>query len=201
MHYVIGDHPADALEVDVSEAGPSSLYGTASAKLYKPDGTVAVDFGVLPVLGDGVLHAPFGATSPFTVAGLHEVRVVLTTGTGDTLRSETIATEPVVVEAPDGWHTLDSARDDWRDAPVGDPALFAVLESAKDQCLAFAPAVDIVPARYRQAQLMQARALWNSGHVNSDGALGGGDLTVTVFPMDWTVKNLLRPKRAIGAIF
>lgn len=202
MHYVIGDIPADALEVDVSEAGPSSLYGAASVTLHKPDGTVAADFGSLPVPPDGVLLVPFGTTSAFTVAGLHEVRVVLTTGEGATLRRETVPAVPVVVEAPDGWHSLESARADWRDAPYEDAPLFSVLASAKDQCLAFAPAVDVVPARYRQAQLMQARALWNSGHVNSDGNLGSeGGFTVTVFPMDWTVKNLLRPKRAIGAIF
>lgn len=200
MHYAIGDAPADALEVDLSAAGPSSLYAKAAVTLVRPDGTTA-EFGSFVVPADLVLLVPFTATSPLTIPGLYEVRVVLTSGEGDTLRTEAVPTPPVVVEAADGWHSLDSARDEWRDAPLDDPALFAVLESAKDQCLAFAPAVTLVPARYRQAQLMQARALWNSGHVNSDGALGGGDVTVTVFPMDWTVKNLLRPKRAIGAIF
>lgn len=200
MHYAIGDHPADALEVDVTEAGPSSLYGTAAVTLVRPDGMTA-DLGSLPVPAGGVLHVPFGATSPFTVAGLYEVRVVLTQGEGDALRTETVWVPSLVVEAADGWHSLDSARDEWRDAPLDDPALFAVLDSARDQCGAFAPLVDVVPARYRQAQLMQARALWNSGAVAQNDQLGGGDLTVTVFPMDWTVKNLLRPKRAIGAIF
>lgn len=201
MHYAIGDTPADALEVDLSAAGPSSAYDGARVTLVRPDGTT-VAFGQLAMpTSDDVLLVPFPATSPFTVPGLYGVRVVLSAGEGDTLRTETVTAPAVVVETADGWHSLDSARDEWRDAPLDDPALFAVLESAKDQCLAFAPATVGVPVRYRQAQLLQARALWNSGHVNSDGALGGGDLTVTVFPMDWTVKNLLRPKRAIGAIF
>lgn len=78
-------------------------------------------------------------------------------------------------------------------------ALGPLLEAAARQCEEFAPALPEppaeLPAGYLTAQGMQARALWRSGTVGSNDQFGGGEYTVTVFPMDWTVKALLRPKR------
>lgn len=73
------------------------------------------------------------------------------------------------------------------------------LAAAARQCEEFAPALPAEPAPlpdgYHLAQAMQARALWRSGTVGGGDQYGGGEFTVTVFPMDWTVKALLRPKR------
>lgn len=87
----------------------------------------------------------------------------------------------------------------WPDAPLGEPGtLAAMLASARIQCEAFAPdlgaTVDI-PANYRHAQVLQARALYRAGMAGSDSRIGVDGQAVTVFPMDWTVKALLRPKR------
>ena len=76
--------------------------------------------------------------------------------------------------------------------------LALLLASAQVQCAAFAPDLgdDVtVPANYRHAQVLQARALYRAGMAGSNDQIGLDGQSVTVFPMDWTVKNLLRPKR------
>jgi len=72
-----------------------------------------------------------------------------------------------------------------------------LLAAARTQCEAFAPALEEgedVPENYRLAQALQARALYRSGIAGSGDQIGPDGLTVTVFPMDWTVKRLLRPE-------
>lgn len=72
------------------------------------------------------------------------------------------------------------------------------LYCAQIQCEAFAPAIpdgQVAPENYVAAQVLQARALVRSGIVGSGDQLGGAADTVAVFPMDWTVKALLRPRR------
>ncbi|MFP7760907.1 hypothetical protein [Marisediminicola sp. LYQ85] len=104
---------------------------------------------------------------------------------------------------PLGWHTVESAADEWEDAPTNEDSLFALLESAREQCEAFAPAIKpgaLIPIRYRQAQLMQARALWQSTQANASDEIGSDGFRVTVFPMDRTIKNLLRPKRGVPLV-
>ncbi|TDE91585.1 hypothetical protein EXU48_15680 [Occultella glacieicola] len=77
-------------------------------------------------------------------------------------------------------------------------ALDRLLTSARIQCEEFAPTLAEgadVPENWRLAQAFQARALYRSARAGSQDRLGEDGLAVTVFPMDWTVKNLLRPKR------
>ncbi|KLN34574.1 hypothetical protein FB00_11240 [Cellulosimicrobium funkei] len=78
--------------------------------------------------------------------------------------------------------------------------LGSYLVAAVQQCAAFVG----IPADYEgpeleerhlMAQVMQARALWRSGKAGDADQVGPDGFTVTVFPMDWTVKDLLRPKR------
>lgn len=93
-----------------------------------------------------------------------------------------------------------------------DPAsLLVLLASSRVQCEAFAPSLAVTdpvtgvvsytdpPTNYLMAQAMQARALYRSGIAGSGDQIGADGLGVTVFPMDWTVKNLLRPRR-IGRV-
>lgn len=83
-------------------------------------------------------------------------------------------------------------------ADYENPDLAFPLTVARIQCERFAPALAPdapVPDNYVAAQVMQCRALVRAGIVG-DGDHGGGyEETVTVFPMDWTVKALLRPRR------
>lgn len=74
------------------------------------------------------------------------------------------------------------------------------LHVAQLQCILFAPALeagDPVPEHWVAAQVLQTRALVASGHTGSGDQAGSYGETVTVFPMDWTVKNLLRPRRPV----
>ncbi|WP_448072334.1 hypothetical protein [Georgenia yuyongxinii] len=76
--------------------------------------------------------------------------------------------------------------------------LSRLLTSSRIQCEAYAPTLAdaaAVPENYRLAQAMQARALYRSAIAGSNDGIGADGMTVTVFPMDWTVKNLLRPKK------
>jgi len=101
------------------------------------------------------------------------------------------------------WHTLESARDEWPDAPTdesvdGDSTLTTLLDVAKDAVLAYAPAVEEpltdIPEGYRLAQLMQARNVWNSSKASPGGDLDNGSYGISTFPLDWQVRQLIRPK-------
>ena len=63
----------------------------------------------------------------------------------------------------------------------------------------YAPALNdgqYPPLNYRRAQLMQARNLWNAGKVDpSTGDQGEGSFILSPVPLDWTVKQVLRPKQ------
>lgn len=114
------------------------------------------------------------------------------------------------------WHTPESARNAWVDAPLDDDQLDELLEVAKQAVLAYAPALpegsyiidddgyivptgpDTVPVNYRSAQLMQARNVWNSSKASPTGDFDGAGYALTAFPLDWQVKQLLRPRSVFG---
>jgi hypothetical protein len=95
------------------------------------------------------------------------------------------------------WVEPDSTLIDelWPDAPSDPETLELLLESAYEQCLEYAPVVAPIPANFKLAQILQARAIHRSTATGSGDQMGGEGFTVTVYPMDWTVRNLLRPKR------
>lgn len=112
---------------------------------------------------------------------------------------------PWEVQPYEGWASLEDAREQWPDAEtMTDAELTQYLATAYEQCAAFAPALadgaTTIPARYVQAQIMQARAVWRSVVAGDDNGVGPTDLTVTTFPMDWTVRGLLRPRRGVPAV-
>ena len=82
-------------------------------------------------------------------------------------------------------------------------AALTYLQAAHSQCAAYARPLLTgvpVPAEYRLAQVLQARALVRAGIIGTESELYAGSETVTVFPMDWTVKRLLNPERRIGGL-
>ncbi|GAB2474405.1 hypothetical protein [Xylanimonas ulmi] len=105
---------------------------------------------------------------------------------------------PVTLYAASWVDTADVAEQ-WPDAVDLEPTLVArVLAAAQEQCEAFAPALapgQEVPASWKVAVVMQARAIYRATIAGSNDQIGADGLTVTVFPMDWTVQRLLRPKR------
>ena len=99
------------------------------------------------------------------------------------------------------WLTVGDERlpDLWDgSADLSDAGLALVLAAAREQCEAYGPTQpdpDNVPARWVIAHALQARALTRAGFVGAADQGGGFGDQVTVYPMDWQVKNLLRPKR------
>jgi hypothetical protein len=109
-----------------------------------------------------------------------------------------------VVQEINGWLSLEMARAQWADAPLDDVFLAQILDAAKLQCIAYAPALAagaLVPVNYLHAQLMQARALYQSVIANQQDNVGVDGFQVRVFPLDFTIRALLRPKRAIGGMY
>lgn len=77
-------------------------------------------------------------------------------------------------------------------------AIEIVLDAARQQCETYAPTLPAgtgLPARYILAQALQAKSLVTAGFTAAGDQAGGYDQGVTVYPMDWTVRNLLRPRQ------
>lgn len=104
------------------------------------------------------------------------------------------------------WYTIEEAREDWIDAPEesaeGDVLLQSYLDAAQEAILAYAP------ARYsdtespadptegmRRAHLLQAQNVWNAASANPAGTLDNGAYGLTTHPLDWQVRQLIRPKQ------
>lgn len=211
MTYWTGDIPAEDIVIEPARNGdPLDLAPfTASETLVELrtfDGAlVPADFLVTFVPGgideiDRVI-LEWPGTSVFTTAGLHTLNVTLM-GLLDTPR-ERLAPIPIVVQADDGWHTLDSARIEWSDAEsLSDVRLFQMLELARQQVTAYAPTLALgarPPQNYREGQLMQARNLLNSTTAEQ-GADNGESFVLRPYPLDWMVKQVLRPKTAVPVV-
>lgn len=209
MSYYVGDVPAQPLVIEPARwvdgnEQPIDLtpFSQADAQLYDPDGDLVLTPGFLATIDDEVIIIDWPESSPFDSAGIYELRVVLTND--DTEVRERLAPVRLVADQEDGWHTLDTARDDWRDAPAYDAWLYECLWVARNDVLAFAPALDLgqrPPINYRRAQIMQARNLWNAGKVDAaSGESGEGTFVLRPFPLDWVIKQVLRPKRAVPGL-
>lgn len=180
-----GDTPVADFDYDTPPA----------ADIEADDLTVSLDVAQqdLPaqVHGVGVL----GSWRPFTVptAGMYPVHILVASGG----RSERVLADWLVVCDPDDqWHNVITARLEWDGAPKPDGTLHRLLEVARDQVEAYGPklAADApVPERYRAAQLIQARNTWNASLTNGDAQVDAGGFVVNVRPLDWAVKQLIRP--------
>lgn len=121
-----------------------------------------------------------------------------------------------------GWLTPEETIEGpyWPQCDLELDELAMLLTSARIQCEEYAPdvayaagvrgatvvlvddvvTVTAVPESWRQAQALQARALWRSGAAGSGDQIGGDGLSVTVWPLDWNVKRLLRPQRGLPVL-
>lgn len=107
----------------------------------------------------------------------------------------------VVCDPEDPWHNVLTARLEWPGAPAQDGTLARLLDVAQDQVEAYAPQLltMAVPERYRAAQLMQARNTFNASLTNGDQQTDMGGFVMTIRPLDWAVKQLIRPLTATKA--
>lgn len=198
----VGDRPDTPSTIffhdETGNVAPTNHFNTLASTLYSPAGA---SLGALTTTvhdGHGI-HVAWGTTSLFTVPGIYTLRSKFTV-TND----ELVSAEPlqIVIQALDGWLTLEQARNLWADAPLDDVLLYQILETAKAQCIAYAPTfTGTVPLQYVQAQGLQARAIYQSVIANQQDNVGVDGFQVRVFPLDFTIRAMLRPKRAVGAMY
>lgn len=208
MAYYVGDIPAEDIVIDPARGEePIDLApfdeGETEVTLRDFAGDV-VDADFLPTFDDERVVIEWPADSPFESAGLYALVVTLV---GDGARVRLAPVYFVVQDDTTGWHTVDSARDEWTvgEATVDDRRLWQLLELARQQVIAYAPALAegvAVPVNYRAGQLMQAQNLYNAGVVDpASGADGSGEeFALRPYPLDWMVQQVLRPKRAVPVV-
>ena len=185
--YLEDGDPADLSSVVPSAArltDPAGVSTPASVQLSQSD-PAALEY-TLP--GDA-----------WQIPGIWSVSAILSAG-GNSFRT---VPARFVVDAEDGWLTVAEARSTWRDAPSADPVLYRLLASARLAVEAWGKdhGIDVPAARPTSnlvdAQQAQARNTWNA--VKSDPAnqgIGDEGFVIRPFPLDWTVKNLIRPQSA-----
>src|SRR5690606_13295488 len=108
------------------------------------------------------------------------------------------------------WHDIESARDQWIDAPLDDDVLEELLAVAEQQVIAYAPALPApaeggalaAPVNYLRAQLQQARNLWNASKVDAGTGMSadGESFAIRPFPLDWMIRQTLRPRRGVPRV-
>jgi len=97
------------------------------------------------------------------------------------------------------WMTPQELEAAWPDAPTDPVRLESILEAAQEECEAYAPALAEgapVPARYREALLLQAQEVWGASKRSGD-VLGGEDYPIRVRPLADVVRQRLRPRRPV----
>lgn len=184
------------------------------SNVVTPSASVAGQDVPISVVGD-TLVVDWPIVTLFTVEGIHTLEIKLAVLAYPSavefpandqfgfVGYVTVEPSEFVIQALTGWHTLDTARREWRDAPDSDSGLFVLLDTARVQVEAFAPKTAVgspVPLRYKQAQLMQARNVWNAAKADPAGQLGDEGFAIRPFPMDWTVKNIIRPKNPVPVV-
>lgn len=206
MFYTVGDTPAAPLLVLPARDGDPvdlTLYDDAAASLSFPDGTAVPADAVLA--GEDDPDGPHVAITLPTLdqAGLVAVRVILSRTVPAGRASESFELEPVPVQPVDAWHTIQSAKAQWDGAKhLDDVRLYVLLRTAADECATYAPkATAVRPVAAREAQLLHARNRNAAARIDpASGDAGVDGYSVGPFPLDWTVKQLLRPKRRFGGI-
>jgi len=195
--YWLGDIPAEAALITVirdPDATPLTDFDNAYYGIVDAAGVI-VHSGAANIVDEQTLLLNWPTTSVFATRGVYSMQFQLMRTSPPAVETTSVL-KFVVQERMTGWLTLQWVRDRWRDAPDSDEALFSVLEVARSQVEAWAPAYEgYPPINYREAQLMQARNIWNASKTDpSNFGIGDDGMVIRPFPMDWTVKNIIRPK-------
>ena len=200
--YFVGDIPAEDLVVEPARNGEAvdlTPFNDAEVTLIDPAGVPVPTSGFLATVGTETVTIEWPGEAVLEEPGLYRVNIVLEhTVTGV---RERITPVNVVVESDDGWVSLEGARAEWPDAPLEDDLLYVLLRVARTEVIEYAPALtaeDPIPMNYRQGQLMQVVNRWNAKKVDpATGGIGGEGFIVRPFPLDWMVKQVLRPKNPV----
>lgn len=113
------------------------------------------------------------------------------------------------------WYTPETVVEVWPDADgIPEALLAAMLDIARGDVLAYAPAsvegsgewvdgyyvAEAVPNRYVHAQLRQAQNIWRADSITVTGNASEGEFVYTPHPLDWHVKQLIRPRRGAPTV-
>lgn len=104
-----------------------------------------------------------------------------------------------------GWVDTEGIEGLWPDSVTLSPEdVAAFLQSAYEQVVVYAPALPdaaVVPERYRQGQLAQARDNYAATRSGDGEVIGfNGDYAIRVRPLSTQVKQLLRPRPAVPRV-
>lgn len=194
--FYVGDRPSQHAAIVVD--GDLSAYVNTEVVLRKPDGTVTSLFGIATI-SDDTVHVDLSGNY-FTGPGVYKLQVILSApGIQETLRPVGVAIET----AAEGWMTTGEAQEYWPTVEHIDGAeMYELLQIAKRDCIAYLDRLYAVGAEvkedWRRAQVIHARNIYNATKVDAASGVIGEDGTsykLTTFPMDWHVKNLLRPQK------
>ena len=116
-------------------------------------------------------------------------------------------------------YTVEEAATRWGTGAPDDDTLAQLLAVSWAQCVAFAPlpapdpasrfesvlesdeAVETIPVGHREAHFQQARNIWNASKTSPGASeIGPDGFTIAVHPLDWHVKQLLRPRTAVPKV-
>jgi len=207
-YFYTGDIPAAALIVSPSLNGEAiTLHDgdTVVVLLTDPSGDEITT--LTGALDDQDIEVTFPGTTVFTEPGIYTLTVVID-HTGDAGATGIQQADPIRLVADDTaaqWATLALARDQWIDArPMDDPLLYDLLTLAKDQVVEYAPVLAdgvAVPLRYRLGQIAQAKNVYNGSLVDAgSGDIGSDSFQIRPFPLDWQIKQMLRPRRGTPVV-
>lgn len=103
-----------------------------------------------------------------------------------------------------GWVDYDPAKELWPDAiTAGEDKVRDLLQNAYETCSTYAPALPAgaaVPQRYKDAQVLQARAIWQMQRQGPGDQFGADGISIAVYPLDARIRQMLRPKRPFGGV-
>lgn len=200
MGYYVGDIPAHDLVIE--PARDLEDFDTASATLTSPDPDVEEPITLDADIVEETIVIAWPEEPVLLFAGMYELRITLETTEGASERLPMVGI--IVQDDSDGWHSLDSVREDWVDAPDNDRWLFELLQIAKTQCVEWIDEVeeDEAPDAFscRLGQRMQSRNIWNASMVAAGGDLGDGTFAIVPRPLDWEVKQILTPRTRIPEV-
>ena len=188
--FIAGDEPVSFFDYNAPEA--ADVEGATTV--------VAVDGQTLEtdLQGEALVGSWAGLTLP--AVGSHPVYAVTTL---DGRKQRTLLDTLIVVSPYDDWFNVVTARFEWDGAPEDDGTLYRLLNLAQEQVESYAPPFfgSGVPERFRSAQLVQARNTFNASISNGDGSMDlGGGIVINIRPLDWAVKQMIRPPKALKAV-
>lgn len=119
------------------------------------------------------------ADAPYDDVQLHELLTIAA--------EQCLEYAPALPTVPGG----DTVPGDWTEDP-DNPGLF--FPPADGGTL---PTRVRIPTSYKRAQLMQSRNIWNATKQDGGQEIGPEGFAIRVFPLDFHVRQLLRPKRGV----